>query len=156
MRGKKEVDVVLMVVFLLFFAVVGYYLDYIEENDIPVFSLQKTLSSLNIFPGAKEIEMPKEILSPVIEEKEDKIRIIEIKDTKFNPQELNITVGTIVYWVSKDTHRVYQVYEMSVKQKFNSFRLDPFGSFSYTFEEKGVYMFNDAVFTFMKGRIIVE
>ena len=100
--------------------------------------------------------MPKEILSPAIEEKEEKIRIIEIKNTKFNPSELNITAGTTVYWVNKDPKRVYQIYDKSPKQRFNSFRLDPFESFSYTFEEKGIYMFNDAVFTFMKGRIIVE
>ena len=148
MRVKKEVDIVLMIVFLLFFAVIGYYLDSMDKNGIPLFPSKG--ASINVLPGAEEIEIEKEMLSP------EKVTFVELKNTKFIPDEISIKVGTTVCWVNKDPVRAYLVYDNAPKKKFYSRRIMPYKNFCYTFEEKGVYNINDAIFTYMHSKITVE
>ena len=55
-----------------------------------------------------------------------------------------------------DPKRNYRVYERSARQLFNSFQIKPYESFEYTFLEPGIYHYNDAIFVYMKGKIIVS
>lgn len=86
---------------------------------------------------------------------ESKIFTIEIKDTKFYPSEINVPIGTTVIWINKDPSRAYQVYENAPNRKFNSPRLSLNDQYNYTFNEEGLYNFNDAIFRYMKGTITV-
>ena len=160
MRVKKEVDIILMIVFIILFVGLGSYIAVKDMRGEKVIDPQVISSKshyiLNAIKGSKDIAPriePEEVEEPV--SKEPDLRIIEIKDTGFYPSEFNISVGTTVLWVNKDAKRNYKVYEKSTIQMFNSFRLEPYESFEYTFNESGVYYFNDAVFTYMKGVIRV-
>ncbi|TKJ17819.1 hypothetical protein CEE44_04835 [Candidatus Woesearchaeota archaeon B3_Woes] len=150
MRIKKEVDVVLMVVFVLLFFGFGSYIGLKDINGEKVVDVEAMWGSGR---NAKEIieEMP-----ALIEEPEQDFRIIDIKDTKYSPSELDIPVGTTVFWVNSDPNRNYLVYERSANKRFYSSRIEPFENFSYTFDEKGTYYFNDGVFTYMHGVIRVS
>ena len=79
-----------------------------------------------------------------------------LSNVKYDPKELDISVGTTVYWVNKDEGRNYQVFDKSSPRLFHSPQLKQGESFNYTFEEPGEYQFNDAIFTFMSGKIIVS
>ncbi len=150
MHVKKEIDIILMIVFIILFFGFGSYIGIKDLNGEKVMDVEALWS---VGENAKEIVVEKPAL---IEEPKQNFRIIEIKDTKFNPDELNISVGMTVYWVNQDPKRNYLVYEKSSNQIFNSFQLRPFESFNYTFNKAGVYYFNDGIFTFMSGVIRVS
>ncbi len=161
MRVKKEVDIVLMIVFIILFFGFGSYIGVKELNNERIININKDYT-WEAVGGAEEVlpeSIPKEAVEEmpvIVEEPKQNFRIIEIKDTKFNPNELNISVGMTVYWVNNDPKRNYLVYEKSANQVFNSFQLRPFESFNYTFNKAGVYYFNDGIFTFMSGVIRVS
>lgn len=150
MHVKKEVDIVLMIVFIILFFGFGSYIGVKDLNGEKVMDVEAMWGAGE---NAKEIVVEK---PAIVEEPKQNFRIIEIKDTKFNPDELNISVGMTVYWVNQDPKRNYLVYEKSANQVFNSFQLRPFESFNYTFNKAGVYYFNDGIFTFMSGVIRVS
>ena len=157
MNIKKEIDIILVVIILIIFLILGSYIGLKDQKKEKVVDSDLIWS---ITEGSKE-RFPKIEPKPPIEETpaeivEDEFRIIEIKDTKFDPKELEIAVGTTVHWVNQDSKRKYQVYEKSDNQKFNSGQLNQFQSYEYTFNDPGTYYFNDAVFTFMTGKIIVK
>ncbi len=155
MHVKKEVDIILMIVFIVLFFGFGSYIGVKELNNERIINKDYTWEAVE---GAEEV-LPKEAVEEmpaIVEEPKQNFRIIEIKDTKFNPNELNISVGMTVYWVNQDPKRNYLVYEKSANQVFNSFQLRPFESFNYTFNKAGVYYFNDGIFTFMSGVIRVS
>ena len=165
MNMRREVDIILLVLFIVLFFGLGSYIGIKDQNGEKVMDIdtnyvwEPASTAIDIFPkinySPKEKEPIVEMPSIIIEEKE-KIKIIEIKDTKYYPAELNITKGTTVYWVNKDAKRNYQVYEKSSAQTFNSFQIIPFENFSYTFDEEGVFKFGDAIFTFMHGIVRVN
>ena len=159
MDVRKEVDIILIIVFVVLFFSLGSYVGVKEKKGEKAIDLE----AINVWdvpddykedlPKKNFEEMPAEL---IVDDTIDNFKIIEIKDTKFNPSELNISVGTIVYWVNQDPKRNYQVYEKSANQKFNSFQLKPYESFEYTFDKAGVYKFGDGIFTFMNGKITVS
>jgi plastocyanin len=163
MRWRKEVDVILMIVFIIFFFMIGTYVAVKDQKGEKAVDFTAVMNKVE---GAKEIlptskdspyEEPKEVIEEVPGEIiEENFRIIEIKNTRYDPKEIEIKVGTTVFWTNSDKSRNYQVYEKSSNQKFNSGQIKPFESFNYTFNEPGTYRFNDAVFTFMNGVVIVE
>jgi plastocyanin len=162
MKLKKEGDIVIMLAFTLFL-ILGTYNATKKEpiKEINILEDVNTISSNQKYDDKIQIpikEKPKEAIieSPAVVKKEQNFKIIEIKDTKFTPKEINITVGTLVYWVNNDDKRNYRIYERSANQKFNSLQIKPHESFNYTFNNKGTYHFNDAIFTFMSGTIHVE
>jgi|TARA_B100002003_G_scaffold203856_1_gene196675 plastocyanin len=151
MQFKKEVDIVLMIVFVGLFLSFGIYMGVKDQNGEKII---KTTSTLNRAPGAGEL--PRKVIEEMPAIIEEEFKIIEIKNTKFYPSELNISKGTIVYWVNKDNGRNYQVYEKAANKKFHSGQIQPDESFNYTFEEEGEYRFGDAIFTYMSGVVRVE
>jgi plastocyanin len=166
MKVKKEVDIVLISIIVLLFFCIGSYIGFYEEKNEPIIKFNKPSvwgagnSAGIVVPEEELVKEPEEQKEPFLEmpavlESEEEPFIIEIKDTTFYPSELSITVGTKITWINKDAKRNYQVYERSASQIFNSFRLMPGHEFSYIFNKTGTYNFNDAVFTYMKGKITV-
>jgi len=85
-----------------------------------------------------------------------KVVIIEIKNLQFNPSEITIEKGTTVEWINNDEDVTHNIYSVTLEQDFNSRRLEPGQSYSYTFTKEGGYPYSDSLFTFIKGKIIVE
>ena len=164
MQLEKEVDIILMIVFIALFFGFGVYIgvkDQSGEKFVEIPSVWDIApNAKEIFPSIKNIFVDEEEKKPVEEMPaeivEEEVKIIEIKNTRFNPSSLNVSVGTTVYWVNQDPNRNYQVYEKSSDQLFNSLQIMPYQSFNYTFEKEGVYYFNDAIFTYMNGVVRVE
>ena len=152
MKMKKEVDVILIIVFVVLFFGLGSYIGLKERNEARVVEIKE--STWDVKEGAEELPRPPVEEMPV--EIVEDFKIIEINNVKYDPKELDISVGTTVYWVNKDEGRNYQVFDKSSPRLFHSPQLKQGESFNYTFEEPGEYQFNDAIFTFMSGKIIVS
>jgi len=90
-----------------------------------------------------------------IEEPKEQYYKIDIVHNNFEPKELMVKTGSIVTWTNKDT-KAHKVYHKSADKKFRSNVINPGYSFSYKFEEKGEYLYADAIFNYMQGKIIVE
>lgn len=157
MKMKKEVDIILMFIFLICFFCVGTYIGVKDQRGEKIFDID-TNALWSMVKGAKELpreeKTQENYKEAQIQFSKPKFKIIELKDMKFYPAELEISVGTTVYWVNKDPKKNYRIYERSNDQLFNN-PIGPFDSFNYTFNEEGTYYFNDVVFKFMKGVIIV-
>jgi plastocyanin len=152
MKVKRELDLILMILFLILFFGVGSYIGLKDQNGERVIEIRD--ATWDIKEGSEELPRPPVEEMP-IEIVED-FKIIEINNIKYDPSELNISIGTTVYWVNKDESRNYQVYDKSSPRLFHSPQIMTGKSFNYTFNEPGIYQFNDAIFTFMNGVIIVE
>jgi plastocyanin len=152
MKVKKEVDVILIIVFLVLFFGLGSYIGLKDQNGEKIIEIKE--STWDAKEGAEELPRPPIEEMPV--EITENFKIIEMNGVKYIPSELNISIGTKVYWVNKDDSRNYQVYDKSSPRLFHSSQIINEESFNYTFNEPGVYYFNDAIFTFMNGVIRVE
>jgi plastocyanin len=162
---KKEVDIALLVIFFILFLGVGIYIGVKDQNGEKLINPD----SLKVWGAAKTNTQPEVANTPVPEEKAPNVEmpspvydlflnnavIIEIKNTKYFPESMNITVGTNVTWKNTDSNRQYQVYDRSAQQEFNSFGLAPDQSYSHIFDKPGIYYFGDAIFKYMKGTINV-
>ncbi|MBI4154554.1 cupredoxin family copper-binding protein [Candidatus Woesearchaeota archaeon] len=78
---------------------------------------------------------------------------VEIKGSKFNPQDLKIKVGTTVIWTNQDSasHTV-----TSSDKTLDSPDLSKGQTFSYTFTTLGVYNYICSIHPYMKGTVTVE
>jgi plastocyanin len=170
MQLKKEVDIILIAIFIILFLGLGIYIGIKNDNGEPIINLnldkvwgaaKKVVPETTIYPAeavpddSEQTKEPFEENPSEIIPGEQTAPIIELKDTKFYPTELTIKIGTTVTWVNKDPKRNYQIYERAMPQRFNSFQLMPSKEFSYTFNETGTYYFSDAIFSYMKGEIVV-
>jgi len=152
MRVKKEVDIALLIVFIILFVGFAGYIGFVNQQ----------VALLPANGGSVQPEdIPKEpfVESPgVIDIGEvDIIRpdyVIHMKSLKFVPADLVINVGDSVTFVNDDT-RSYRFYEGSVQQLFNVF-VSAGESYTLTFNEKGTFSFKEATFAFMKGSIVVK
>lgn len=169
MVSGKEVDVGLMILFLVLFIVTGIYIGVSDQKGEKVIDVDTNyvwdVEEGTIKKSPKKIIVPPIESKPVIIEKikpealapnQGNVRTITIKNTKYDPGQISVSVGTTVVWVNADLKRNYRIYEKSVKRRFNSEIIKPGQSFNYTFNEKGTYYFNDAFFTYMNGVVIVE
>lgn len=146
---KREADIILVTLFIGLSFGLGIYLDGTSRQQSIAYSPDLVLPSFEINPFEQ-----REALSP--EPKiEDQEFFVYINNTKYSPEELEISVGSKVTWVNSDDKRVYRIYERSFGSRFNTF-LDRGESFSFVFNEPGTYYFNDAVFTFMHGTVKVS
>lgn len=78
---------------------------------------------------------------------------IEIEDFKYNPSTITISKGTTIVWKQRDStkHTV-----TSDNNLFDSGLLSKDETWSYTFNEAGVFEYHCKPHTYMKGKIIVE
>jgi amicyanin len=78
---------------------------------------------------------------------------VEIKDMKYEPATLTVTVGTTVTWVNVDDmpHTV-----TDRNRVFRSAGLDTNDSFSYTFTTPGAFDYFCTIHPYMRGKVVVE
>lgn len=78
---------------------------------------------------------------------------VEIKNFKFEGDEIRIPAGSIVIWANKDSVRHDATSDTG---KFGSELLSKDETFEYTFAEKGVFPYHCTPHPNMKGKIIVD
>ena len=85
---------------------------------------------------------------------EPKTYVVEIRDFKYNPEELEIKKGDSVVWVNKEDAVPHAIYE--INGRFGVTRFMPGESFGRTFTEPGEYIFSDQYQKFMRGKVTVK
>ena len=82
----------------------------------------------------------------------------EIDDMCYIPSQFIVQKGDSVTWVNEDSafHSVTSGFYDAPTELFDSGYLDPFQSFSYTFDDTGVYDYYCTLHPWMEGKIIVE
>lgn len=78
---------------------------------------------------------------------------VNIGDDFFNPSSLTVTAGTIVTWTNRGS-RGHTV--TSDQGAFDSGSLNPGGSFSFTFKDKGTFSYHCNFHSGMTAKIVVE
>ena len=91
----------------------------------------------------------------IVSDELPKQEIVNILFNIFSPKTLTVEKGTRVTWVNRDK-RVHMIKEISTEHLFRSGRINPGGSYSFTFNEPGEYRYIDTIQTYMQGKIIVE
>jgi plastocyanin len=78
---------------------------------------------------------------------------VTIQNLSFSPANITVSVGTKVTWTNKDsvTHTV-----TSDTGLFDSGQLSPGSTFSYTFNNKGVFNYHCTIHATMHGTVTVE
>jgi len=78
---------------------------------------------------------------------------VEIRDSKYAPEDLVVAPGTTVRWVNQDeeTHTV-----TSETEAFKSGGLNLGDEYTHTFTAPGVYPYTCALHEFMHGTIVVK
>ena len=82
----------------------------------------------------------------------------EVQDICYIPSSIVIEKGKQVTWVNQDSafHSVTSGFYDEPTELFDSGHLDPFESFSLTFDESGTYDYFCTLHPWMKGQVIVE
>ncbi len=82
----------------------------------------------------------------------------EIQDICYIPSSIVTQKGKSVTWVNLDSafHSVTSGFYEEPTDLFDSGHLDPFESYSVTFDESGIYDYFCTLHPWMKGQVIVE
>jgi len=176
--GKKETTSVAFLIVAILVIAIGLVLFYPLLDNIqplggtePLQPTQPTTIEQNqpdqTVPTSPEIQPTSPIgqepivQDPIIEETIDEEPItntdeviIRILRTNFDPEELNIDVGTTVTWLNEG-NQAHQIHHIAVNRKFTSDRILPGDTFSYTFDEPGTYRYGDTIRTYLDGYITV-
>jgi plastocyanin len=124
---------------LVFLLIVGLVIStfYVEEN---------SEESEQIIKG--DVIMPTKVSRPGCEE----------TNRCYVPSSITINPGKQVTWVNEDSafHSVTSGFYDAPTNLFDSGYLDPFESFTVTFEESGTYDYFCTLHPWMNGQVIVE
>jgi len=124
---------------LVFLLIVGLVVStfYVEEN---------SEESEQIIKG--DVIMPTKVSRPGCEE----------TNRCYVPSSITINPGKQVTWVNEDSafHSVTSGFYDAPTNLFDSGYLDPFESFTVTFEESGTYDYFCTLHPWMNGQVIVE
>ena len=95
-----------------------------------------------------DVVMPTKVSRPGCEE----------NDLCYIPSQITIKEGDSVIWINEDSafHSVTSGFYDDPSDLFDSGYLDPFESFSFVFEEIGVYDYYCTLHPWMYGKVIVE
>ena len=95
-----------------------------------------------------DVVMPTKVSRPGCEE----------NDLCYIPSQITIEKGNSVMWTNEDSafHSVTSGFYDDPSDLFDSGYLDPFQSFSFVFEETGVYDYYCTLHPWMYGKVIVE
>ncbi len=91
-------------------------------------------------------------LSICVDQLQQTVRTIEIKDFSFQPDSITVPVGTTIRWINGDqvSHTV-----TSNDGKFDSSAIEKDGQFNFTFSEPGTYSYYCKIHPSMKGVVTV-
>jgi plastocyanin len=138
---KKPIIVGIVAIIAVLILAIIIYLKFIVPVTIPQNTISDGINNSN--PPVNNIpdEAPSQINYNVI-----------ILDMAFIPQIPNIKKGTTVIWTNKDsfTHSI-----ISDTGLFSSGVLQKGDSFSYTFNELGVYNYHCGIYPGLKGKIVI-
>jgi len=82
----------------------------------------------------------------------------EVNDSCYVPSLIVIEKGKQVTWVNEDSafHSVTSGFYDAPTDLFDSGYLDPFESYTFTFNETGIYDYHCTLHPWMEGQVIVE
>ena len=82
----------------------------------------------------------------------------EVNDNCYVPSLIVIEKGKQVTWVNEDSafHSVTSGFYTAPTELFDSGYLDPFESYTLTFDETGIYDYHCTLHPWMEGQVIVE
>lgn len=80
-----------------------------------------------------------------------------IKDNRFNPSSITISVGTTVTWINKERGTNAPIHTVTSDNNiFNSGDIKKRKTFSFTFNHAGTFNYHCEHHPDMKGRVLVE
>lgn len=105
-------------------------------------------NTLPEIPLEADVVMPTKVSRPGCDE----------TDTCYIPSIITVVKGESVVWVNEDVafHSVTSGLYGSPTGLFDSGHMDPYQSFSFTFDESGNYDYYCTLHPWMKGQVIVE
>jgi plastocyanin len=133
---KKITTIGIIVVVII--VIIGISLSNIVNDDVEETDLTVT----------GDVIMPTKVSRPGCEE----------TDRCYIPSLIVVEKGNQVTWVNEDSafHSVTSGFYDTPTELFDSGHLDPFESYSITFDEVGVYDYFCTLHPWMKGQVIVE
>ena len=95
-----------------------------------------------------DVIMPTKVSRPGCEE----------TDRCYIPSQIVIEKGKQVIWVNEDSafHSITSGFYDAPTDLFDSGHLDPFESYTFTFDETGIYDYHCTLHPWMEGQVIVE
>ncbi len=110
-------------------------------------SIEETVDETDLFIKG-DVIMPTKVSRPGCEE----------TDRCYIPSLIIIEKGKQVTWVNEDSafHSITSGFYDSPTDLFDSGHLDPFESYTLTFDETGIYDYHCTLHPWMKGQVIVE
>ncbi|MGW0174087.1 cupredoxin domain-containing protein [Rhodococcus sp. NPDC003322] len=84
--------------------------------------------------------------------------VIDIRNVQFNPVDVTVPVGGTVEWRFDDggvLHHVASEHRVDVEGELDS-GITGVGTYSYTFERAGTYVYTCSVHRYMTGTVTVE
>ena len=117
-----------------------------ESNTEPTFSMQGEIQP-DVMDGG-DVVMPTKVSRPGCEE----------TDRCYIPSVVTVSTGESVTWVNEDSafHSVTSGFYDAPIDLFDSGHLDPFDSYTLTFDESGTYDYFCTLHPWMEGKVIVE
>ncbi|OGD57450.1 hypothetical protein A2V71_03390 [Candidatus Berkelbacteria bacterium RBG_13_40_8] len=80
---------------------------------------------------------------------------VSIKNSAFDPQSLSVSSGTVVSWENFD-NTAHQIVNDSNLAGFESGVLDQGATFSFTFNQAGIFRYHCSLHPEMTGEVIVK
>ncbi len=110
------------------------------------YSIEENVEDIDLTKG--DVIMPTKVSRPGCEE----------NDRCYIPSLIVIEKGKQVTWVNEDSafHSITSGYYGAPTDLFDSGHLDPFESYTLTFDETGTYDYFCTLHPWMKGQVIVE
>ncbi|MBI1663441.1 MAG: cupredoxin domain-containing protein [Nitrosopumilus sp.] len=109
--------------------------------------LMQGVTQLDVMTGG-DVIMPTKVSRPGCEE----------IDQCYIPSEITISAGESVTWVNEDSafHSVTSGFYDAPQNLFDSGYMDPFESYTLTFDESGTFDYFCTLHPWMEGQVIVE
>ena len=117
-----------------------------QSNTEPIFSMKGEIQH-DVMDGG-DVIMPTKVSRPGCEE----------TDRCYIPSLVTISAGESVTWVNEDSafHSVTSGFYDAPIDLFDSGYMDPFDSYTLTFDETGTYDYFCVLHPWMEGKVIVE
>ncbi len=129
----------------------------IEDNTVsePKIKVEPIIETDPV-PKAEEEEVPvNEEVTEEIKEAEKDI-IVLVKETGFDPKDIEVEVGQTVTWINKrDKMKAFIIGTMEISN-MKSDMFEPTESFSWTFFEPGYYTYLDGIYVTQSGTVRVK
>lgn len=110
------------------------------------------LGLIFILGCTQQIETPQALVKDISPTESNTVNV-NIEDFSFNPATITIKKGTVVTWIQKDSVKHTATSDDGI---FDSGLLSKGQTWSYTFNEAGIFKYHCTPHPYMKGTIVVE